>query len=125
MNEGADMLIDIMKPDFIHQSETGVLTQLVRSGFRQVNVIESKAGDHRGGHFHKQNQEAFFVVQGAFRLSVSMNEEQETHKFQKGDMFSIPAYVKHSFDFAEDTILVSMYSGGVELADGSMDIYTQ
>lgn len=119
------MLINIIQPDFIHQNENGVLTQLVRSGFRQVNVIESKAGGSRGGHFHKQNQEAFFVVQGTFRLSVSRNDKQETYQFQKGDMFSIPAYVKHSFDFGEDTILVSMYSEGVELADGGMDIYTQ
>ena len=31
----------------------------------------------------------------------------------------------HSFNFLEDTVLVSMYSRGVERADGTMDMYTE
>ena len=49
----------------------------------------------------------------------------ETSRFQTGDFFGIEPYDKHSFFFLEDTILVSMYSGGVELEDGGKDIYSE
>ena len=39
-------------------------------------------------------------------------------------MFEIEPYTIHSFEFIEPTMLVSMYSMGVELADGKKDIYT-
>ena len=31
----------------------------------------------------------------------------------------------HSFNFLEDTVLVSMYSYGVELEDGTKDIFSE
>jgi quercetin dioxygenase-like cupin family protein len=117
------MLIVMMTPDFTFSDSRGTLTQLVRTGYRQVNVIESNVGSERGGHYHKQNKETFFVVQGSFRLDVSKDGISETYQFHKGDMFSIPPFVSHSFVFLENTILVSMYENGVELTDGKKDIY--
>ena len=55
------MLIQFLKPDFEHTDERGKLVQLVHDGWKQVNVIESKAGQIRGNHYHKVNREAFYV----------------------------------------------------------------
>ena len=38
-------------------------------------------------------------------------------------MFRINAGVRHSFEYIEDTYLVVLYTGGVELPDGTKDIY--
>ncbi len=119
------MLISILKPNFIHNDDRGTLTQLVREGYHQVNVIESKPGSERGGHYHKQNSEAFFVVEGSFRLRLTKDEASEVYEFRKGDMFAIHALVSHSFEFLERTILVSMYDNGVELPNGEKDIYQE
>jgi dTDP-4-dehydrorhamnose 3,5-epimerase-like enzyme len=113
------MLIKIIQPDFTHTDERGTLTQLVRAGYRQINVVSSKAGSVRGDHYHKNNTEAFFVISGSFTLQAKKDSECYEYIFKKGDMFEIPPYVSHHFNYIEDTILISMYSKGVEMADAS------
>lgn len=110
-----------MEKDFHFEDERGMIEQLVHDGYRQVNVITSKRGVIRGGHFHKLNHEAFYIVSGSLRLIVN---EKEYH-FETGDFFGIEPYDKHSFEYLEDTVLVSMYSAGVEMPNGTKDIYTE
>jgi len=118
------MLINILKPDFEHTDERGTLTQLVREGYKQINVITCAKETLRGGHFHKLNTEAFYTVNGSYKLTLELNGQIEEHVLNKGTFFSIPPFVKHSFWYYEDTLLVSMYSRGVELENGEKDIYT-
>ncbi|MCH5193832.1 MAG: cupin domain-containing protein [Oscillospiraceae bacterium] len=119
------MLIEITKPDFVFENESGCLKQLVHDGWKQVNVITSLAGSKRGGHYHKFNKEGFYVVDGCFTLSVWKGAEKEAYEMKAGDMFVILPYVFHTFDYKEDTVLVSMYSQGVELSDTEKDIWTE
>ena len=107
--------------DFEFQDDRGSIVQLVHEGYCQVNVITTKKGVMRGGHYHKQNEEAFYVISGA--LTIEVNGEKTD--FNAGDFFGIEAHDMHSFYFLEDTLLVSMYSNGVELPDGGKDIYTE
>ena len=118
-------MIEILTPNFIFEDERGLLVQLVREGFRQVNVISSIKGAVRGGHFHKLNHEAFYIISGEVELIVNRGAQRETHNFKDGDMFQIPPYIVHEFIFNTDALLVSMYDLGAELPDGGMDIYKQ
>lgn len=106
--------------DFTFEDERGQLVQLVHEGWRQVNVITTRKGVVRGNHYHKQNAEAFYIISGACRVTVG----GETVRFGPGDFFRIDPYDMHSFDYLEDTVMVSMYSEGVELPNGTRDIYT-
>lgn len=119
------MLIKFLEPNFVFEDQRGLLIQLVRDGFKQVNYITAKKNTIRGGHYHKFNFEAFFVVSGRFNLILSDlgNEVQETQIMAAGEFFEIPPNVLHSFEFLEETQLISMYSSGVELKDGSKDIF--
>ncbi len=119
------MLIEYMKTDFELQNENGLLVQLVHDGWKQVNVITSVAGRARGGHYHKYNEECFYVVSGAFTLTVWRGEERETYEMHAGDMFKVHPYVYHTFAYTEETLLVSMYSRGVELDETTKDIWTE
>lgn len=114
-------MLHIIETDFHFEDERGTIDQLIHDGYKQINVITSKKGVVRGGHYHKQNDEAFYIVSG--KLAVTVNGE--TSIFSAGDFFGIEANDMHSFDFKEDTILVSMYSDGVELSDGTKDMYTE
>lgn len=116
-------MVENLQPNFVFHDERGTLTQLVREGFRQVNVITAKAGCVRGGHYHKINREAFYVVSGRFSLVLYNEDEEEKKTYVAGDMFAIPPMVAHSFLFAEDTVLVSLYDKGVELDEKTKDIY--
>jgi quercetin dioxygenase-like cupin family protein len=118
------ILIRVLKSNFDHRDERGSLTQLVREGYAQINVVVSVAGAERGGHYHKKNTEAFYVIGGRFSLTVSKDGIKKTYDFHTGDMFCIPPYVSHNFCFKEYTLLVSMYSQGVENDDGTKDIYS-
>lgn len=120
-------LIKIREPNFEFHDNRGSLVQIVREGFKQVNVINSIEGAIRGGHYHEKNCELFYVIQGKTILKVwkfdAINEKEE-YEFKAGDMFEIPAFIVHDFTFLANTLLVSMYSEGVELENGKKDIRT-
>jgi len=116
-------LIEFLKPDFSFSDERGCLFQLVHDGWKQVNVSQTKAGVKRGGHYHKQTVEAFFVVSGEVRLTLSKGGKTEQVTVKTGDFFRFPPYVAHSFDFAADTTLVALYDKPVEQPDGGKDIF--
>lgn len=105
--------------DFEFKDDRGTLVQLIHKGYKQINVIKSNKGVVRGNHYHKINKEAFYIVYGSTEVIVN----DIKYFFSAGDFFEIEPFDMHSFDFLEDTVLVSMYSQGVELDDGKKDIY--
>ena len=117
-------LIEKLTPDFSFTDERGTLTQLVSGGYNQVNAVFTKAGAVRGRfHYHKENKETFFIISGSVRVRAELDGETEEYVFSSGDMFLVNEYVRHDFRYLEDTYLVGMYSGCVEKADGTKDIY--
>lgn len=116
-------MVEILKPDFLHEDERGKLVQLVHDGYRQINVITSKAGGIRGGHYHKNNREAFYVVKGACEVIFTRDGRKESHGFQAGDFFEIEPGTGHTFRYLEDTVLIGLYDLGVEEKNGKKDIY--
>lgn len=117
-------MIQTLKVDFRHTDERGSLIQLVHEGYQQVNVLESKAGVFRGGHYHKISTEAFYVVTGSVEVEAKRDGQQERKTFRAGDFFSIEPYVVHSMSFPENCMMVQMYSICVQGNNGEMDIYS-
>lgn len=112
-----------LTPDFVLENEKGLFVQLVHGGWSQVNVICSPKGSRRGGHYHKVNREAFYVVSGRLRLTLESGEGKTEEEFSGNDFFLVEPYRKHGFEFLEDTVMVSMYDTGVEDGRGSKDIF--
>ncbi len=117
------MLMERLNVDFEHKDDRGTLTQLVHKGYSQINVVTSKAGVFRGGHYHQLNTEAYYIIKGSCRVTAKKDGKEETEVFCAGDLFRIGPYITHDFDYLEDSVLVTMYSLGVELDDGRMDSY--
>lgn len=117
------MLFELLSPDFCHQDDRGSLVQLVHDGYRQINVITSRAGMIRGGHYHKKNYEAFYVVSGSCEVTFVKDGTQEVQAFETGDFFQIAPYVGHVFRYPQDTILIGLYDRGIEEEDGEKDIF--
>lgn len=118
-------MYEILKPDFTFQDDRGELVQLVHKGYEQINVLFSRKGTLRGGHYHKESREAFFVVSGCVELCLEQENGRETNVFQKGDFFLIQSYEIHSMSFPEDCTLVAMYDKRIEHEDGTKDIYSK
>lgn len=118
-------LIDVLKPDFVFNDDRGSLVQIVHGGCEQVNAVFTKKGALRGNsHYHRLNEEIFFIISGSVAVTAELGGEREEYVFSSGDMFRVNRNVRHSFVYLEDTYLVGLYSGRVELPDGSKDIYT-
>lgn len=117
------MLYRLKEPDFAHTDGRGTLVQLFCEGFCQVNVITSAKGALRGNHYHKQNTEAFYIISGSGQVELDDQDTTEAYQFSTGSFFEIGPNILHRFSFSEDTILVSMYSKGVELGNGQKDIF--
>ena len=118
-------MIKMLKPDFEFSDDRGKLTQLVHDGYKQVNVVRSKAGTFRGGHCHKLNREAFYIVEGILELTLRKDGTEEKYNLIAGDMFEIEELVFHDFRYLSDTVLVGMYNNGVELENGEKDIIAE
>lgn len=118
------MLVSMLAPEFDLENEKGRLTQLVSAGWNQYNVITSLKGCIRGNHYHQMNKEAFYIIKGKIHLILEMDGRREDYIFKERDMFMILPYQIHTFEYLEETILVSMYDIGVELDGGKKDIYT-
>lgn len=117
-------LIEILSPDFHFEDGRGAITQIVSGGFKQINAVYTKKGAVRGNfHCHKSNKEVIFIICGGIKLKAELGENREQYVFGTGDMFLIKENVRHSFEFTEDTYLVGLYSGCVELPDGTKDIF--
>ncbi len=120
------MLIEIIEPNFVNKSDRGVLLQLVREGWKQVNVVQYHKGVISGGHYHKYNVECFYIVSGDVELTVWKTDgEKESYRFHAGDMFKIERNVFHTFVYNEDSILVALYDNGVELENNTKDIWSE
>ncbi|MBR5423092.1 MAG: cupin domain-containing protein [Clostridia bacterium] len=118
-------LLKDLTPDFMYSDDRGLLVQLCREGYSQVNAVFTKKGAVRGNfHYHKHTKEAFFILSGKVRVTASRGEETEIRSFETGDMFLVEEYVRHSFEYLEDTCLVGLYTVPVESANGEKDIHT-
>ena len=120
------MLIKFIKPDFEFSDDRGCLKQLVHEGWKQVNYITSIGNAFRGNHYHKDNREAFYVISGRFLLEAKTIDGSimEKYEMKSGDFFIINPMVVHSFNYLEDTELISFYDKGFERFDGTKDILT-
>ena len=116
-------LVRVLHTDFEFADERGTLTQLVHEGFRQINVLTTKRGVTRGGHFHRVCREAFYLISGAVEVTLKTPERTETAVFHKGDFFAVEPDISHSMFFPEDCVMVQMYDPPVEQPDGGKDIY--
>ena len=116
-------LVRVLHTDFEFADERGTLTQLVHEGYRQINVLTTKRGVTRGGHFHRICREAFYVISGSVEVTLKTSERTETAVFHKGDFFAVEPYISHSMFFPEDCVMVQMYDPPVEQPDGGKDIY--
>ena len=59
-----------LKTEFHFEDERGTIDQLIHEGYAQINVITSKKGVFRGGHYHKENEEAFYLISGKLEVTV-------------------------------------------------------
>ena len=118
-------MLEIKKiiPEFEFENHVGKIIQLVHDNWKQVNVLLSNKGKIRGGHYHKINKEAFYIISGKVKAKIEKDGELCEQIFTTGQMFVFLPFQVHDMFFLEDTVMVQLYSHGVEYCNGEKDIY--
>ena len=118
-------LIKTRDIEFRNKDERGELIQLISKGFNQINVLKSIKGVKRGEHYHKENEEAFYVLSGTVIVEAKKDGVKDRREFREGDFFVIPKFVMHSFYYPEDNICIQLYDKGIILENGGKDIHNE
>ena len=118
-------MLTILTPDFQFEDDRGKLVQLAHEGYEQINVLISRKGAFRGGHYHKVSYESFYVISGSVEIQVERDGSKMTRLLRDGDFFCIEPFVVHSMSFPENCTLIALYDKCIKSTDGTKDIYSQ
>jgi len=67
--------------------------------WEEINYVETESGQVRGGHYHADTQELFFIIEGDIEIQVVSIDGRSIQKFtaQKGYIFVVEPLEVHIF----------------------------
>lgn len=102
----------IIKPNFEFKDERGVLRELTRGSWEQLNEYERKKGSIAGNHYHKLMKEFFYIVDGEVLVKLRNVDTGRGEEFvaKKGDSFVVHPYETHALKFSKDSVFITLLS---------------
>ena len=106
-------------PNYIEYSDKrGSFLGLVNFGnWKEINIICSEADTVRGGHYHKNTDELFLILEGKIKITLQkvlgnkvLDNEKKTFDVQEGDVFLIKKNVNHIFETIEYSKWINVLS---------------
>ena len=78
--------------------------------------METKAGQTRGFHYHKETIELFFIIEGKIEVSIRTPEGELKKQFiaEKGDIFLIEPFEIHTFHTRVDSKWLNFLSKRID-----------
>ena len=107
-------------PYFHFQDARGEITGVTRGmELREANFIRSIAGTVRGGHYHRDTWELFYIISGTIDIVLGTPDGTETSRFQVGPgaTFLIEPMELHTFHVLEDASWMNFLSRPIDEAD--------
>jgi quercetin dioxygenase-like cupin family protein len=114
----------IIKPYKNFKDTRGEFFGIVNNGlWEELNYIETEAGQTRGGHYHKETQELFFILEGTIEIQLTSLDGLTKHVFtvQKGQIFIVEPLEIHSFKCLTSSKWINVLSK--KMYDDAMDFY--
>ncbi|WP_166371110.1 cupin domain-containing protein [Psychromonas sp. SA13A] len=87
-------------PYFINKDERGVIKGICNHlKIEEINFVKSEANIIRGGHYHKDTQELFYIINGEVEVEIQdlKGNVLSSDRFISGDIFVIEPYELHTF----------------------------
>lgn len=82
------------------EDNRGSFLGIVNSGqWEEINFVETSANQVRGGHYHKETRELFFIIEGDIEITISEINGVGDKSFTVGPgaIFVIEPFEIHSF----------------------------
>jgi dTDP-4-dehydrorhamnose 3,5-epimerase-like enzyme len=95
-----------------HGDERGLFLGITQGTWAEVNYIETRAGQTRGRHYHKETRELFFIIEGDVDIEIENLQTGRRENFHavKGDIFVVEPYEMHTFHVRRDARWINMLS---------------
>lgn len=96
-----------------HDDERGIFRGIINAGtWEEANFISTRAGEVRGGHYHKLTRELFYIINGRISILISDLTGKEISKFEvsEGSIFQVDPYEVHTFTCIEESSWINMLS---------------
>jgi dTDP-4-dehydrorhamnose 3,5-epimerase-like enzyme len=105
-----------LSPYFTSRDERGGFVGITQDHWAEVNFIETKAGQVRGKHYHKETRELFFIISGEIDVVIDdLNSANHLEmSVSKDDMFIIEPYELHTFHTRTDAQWINMLSKSID-----------
>ncbi len=78
----------------------GEFLGIINTGqWEEINYVETEAGQLRGGHYHVDMQELFFILEGDIEIQIVSIGAQVSQTFavEKGSIFVVDPMEVHTF----------------------------
>lgn len=98
---------------FKHEDERGSITGLIDFGnWQEMNLITSKSGSIRGGHYHELTEELFYILEGTIKIKLENinTKEKSTIIANTNDVLLIQPNVIHTFEMLTDSKWINLLS---------------
>lgn len=95
----------------------GLFFGIVNSGlWEEVNYIETHSGQVRGGHYHKETRELFFIIDGEIDVTIqNLRDNNLAHIIaKKGSLFVIDPFEIHTFKCKTDCKWLNILSKRID-----------
>ncbi len=111
----------------LFEDERGKINGIINSGcWREINLIESKKGAVRGGHYHKTTEELFYILGGEIKVVIVDMHGKVICEFtaHQGDIFIIEPYEAHTFTALSDCTWLNALSEAMAPEAKDRDIHS-
>ncbi len=96
--------------DEAHSDNNGEIYNILDATIGHIAVIHSVAGAVRGNHYHKEDDQWIYVLQGrmAVRAVDPVTEEKWSYYVEEGQLEYMPPGVAHAYWFPKDTLFLNI-----------------
>jgi len=101
--------------EIAHMDERGAIRNVIQDiRFQHIGVIHSVAGALRGNHYHPDQDQYIYVVQGRMfaRAIHIVTEETVAYYVEEGQLEYMPPKWAHVYSFPLDTIFLNITPKG-------------
>lgn len=97
----------------------GSFTGITNETWEEVNLIETYAGQVRGGHYHRKTRELFYIVSGEIEIVIEALDGGARDQFtaKPGDIFVIEPMHLHTFKTLSDASWLNMLNPALDPND--------
>lgn len=115
----------IVYPYFSYYDKRGGIRGIVQDHgkWEEINYVEAVQWAVRGGHYHKDTCEGFYIIEGKIRVETQSLDSDNKNIFmvEKGDIFFIEPYTLHTFYMIENSQWINFLSKAMKV--GHKDIH--